>query len=158
LTDFEFTDFENGQCYFGATPDVDIDGDGVPELCDYTGNSNQMVSDVQGNVSFDFRTPVGRNLEFGALLDVFYTSDYDASATYDPGLVQDSYTMLNARVSIGSQSGRWTIAALAKNLTDERVLSFGGDTPLAGSTFGAKSNYAFYGRGSTISLQGTVRF
>ena len=158
LTDFEFTDFENGQCYFGATPDVDIDGDGVPELCDYTGNSNQMVSDVQGNVSFDFRTPVGRNLEFGALLDVFYTSDYDASATYDPGLVQDSYTMLNARVSIGSQTGRWTIAALAKNLTDERVLSFGGDTPLAGSTFGAKSNYAFYGRGSTISLQGTVRF
>jgi len=158
LTDFEFTDFQNGQCYFGATPDVDIDGDGTPELCDYTGNSNQMVSDVQGNVSFDFRVPVGSNLEFGALLDVFYTSDYDASATYDPGLVQDSYTMLNARVSIGAQSGRWDIAVLAKNLTDERVLSFGGDTPLAGSTFGAKSNYAFYGRGQTLSLQGTVRF
>ncbi len=158
LTDFEFTDFENGQCYFGATPDVDIDGDGTPELCDYTGNSNQMVSDVQGNVSFDFRVPVGRNLEFGAIFDVFYTSEYDASATYDPGLVQDAYTMLNARLSIGSQSGRWDIAALAKNLTDERVLSFGGDTPLAGSTFGAKSNYAFYGRGQTISLQGTVRF
>ena len=30
LLDFEFTDFENGQCYFGATPDVDLDGDGVP--------------------------------------------------------------------------------------------------------------------------------
>ena len=158
VTDFEFTDFQNGQCYFGATPDVDIDGDGTAELCDYTGNSNQMVSDFQGNVSFDIRVPVGQNLEFGALFDVFYTDDYDASATYDPGLVQDSYTMLNARLSIGSQSGRWTIAALAKNLTDERVLSFGGDTPLAGSTFGAKSNYAFYGRGTTISLQGTVRF
>ena len=158
VTDFEFTDFQNGQCYFGATPDVDIDGDGTAELCDYTGNSNQMVSDFQGNVSFDIRVPVGQNLEFGALFDVFYTDDYDASATYDPGLVQDSYAMLNARLSIGSQSGRWTIAALAKNLTDERVLSFGGDTPLAGSTFGAKSNYAFYGRGTTISLQGTVRF
>jgi outer membrane receptor protein involved in Fe transport len=158
LTDFEFTDFENGQCYFGATPDVDIDGDGVPELCDYTGNSNQMVSDVQGNVAFDFRVPVGSSLEFGALLDVFYTSEYDASATYDPGLIQDAYTMVNARLSIGAQSGRWAIAALAKNLTDEKVLSFGGDTPLAGSTFGAKSNYAFYGRGSTISLQGTVNF
>ena len=158
VTDFEFTDFKNGQCYFGATPDVDIDGDGTAELCDYTGNSNQMVSDFQGNVSFDIRVPVGQNLEFGALFDVFYTDDYDASATYDPGLVQDSYAMLNARLSIGSQSGRWTIAALAKNLTDERVLSFGGDTPLAGSTFGAKSNYAFYGRGTTISLQGTVRF
>ena len=50
------------------------------------------------------------------------------------------------------------IAALARNLTDERVLSFGGDTPLAGSTFGAQSNYSFWGRGQTLSLQGTLRF
>ena len=66
--------------------------------------------------------------------------------------------MLNARVAVGAQTGRWEIAALAKNLTDERVLSFGGDTPLAGSTFGAQSNYSFWGRGQTLSLQGTVRF
>jgi hypothetical protein len=157
-TDFEFTDFENGQCYFGATPDTDLDGDGTPELCSYTGKSNQMVSDFQANVSFDIRVPVSNNLEVGALFDVFYTDDYDASATFDPALVQDSYTMLNARISIGAQSGRWEIAALAKNLTDEKVLTFGGDTPLSGSTFGAKSNYAFYSRGSTLSLQGTVRF
>ena len=156
--DFEFTDFENGQCYFGAIPDVDSNGDGTPDLCNYTGNSNQLVSDVQGNVSFDFRVPVGNSLEFGVLFDVFYTSEYDASATFDPALVQDAYTMLNARVSIGSQSGRWEIAALGRNLTDERVLSFGGDTPLAGSTFGAKSNYSFWGRGQTLSLQGTLRF
>jgi iron complex outermembrane recepter protein len=158
IMDFEFTDFENGQCYFGATPDTDLDGDGVPELCSYTGNSNQMVSDFQGNVAFDIRVPIGSSLEFGALFDVFYTDDYDASATFDPALIQDSYTMLNARLSLGGQSGRWEIAALAKNLTDEKFLSFGGDTPLSGSTFGAKSNYAFYNRGRTLSLQGTVRF
>ena len=158
VLDFEFTDFENGQCYFGATPDTDLDGDGVPELCSYTGKSNQLVSDFQANVAFDIRVPVGNSLELGALFDLFYTDDYDASATFDPALVQDSYTMLNARLSLGAQSGRWEIAALAKNLSDERFLSFGGDTPLAGSTFGAKSNYAFYDRGRTLSLQGTVRF
>ena len=158
VTDFEFTDFQNGQCYFGATPDVDLDGDGTPELCDYTGNSNQMVSDFQSNVTFNIRVPVGRNLEVGALFDIFYTDDYDASASFDPKLVQDSYTMLNARLSLGAQSGRWEIAALAKNLGDERVLSFGGDTPLAGSTFGAQSNYSLWRRGKTLSLQGTVRF
>jgi outer membrane receptor protein involved in Fe transport len=156
--DFEFTDFENGQCYFGAIPDVDLDGDGTAELCSYTGNSNQLVSDVQGNLAFDFRFPIGSNLVLGALFDVFYTSEYDASATFDPALVQDAYTMLNARVSLGAQSGRWEIAALARNLTDEKVLTFGGDTPLAGSTFGAKSNYALFGRGQTLSLQGTLRF
>jgi outer membrane receptor protein involved in Fe transport len=160
FTDFEFTKFEDGQAYFGAEipPCRDINGDNLADLCPYTGKSNQMVSDVQGNISFDFRVPVGNSLEFGALFDVFYTSEYDASATFDPGLVQDAYTMLNARLSIGSQSGRWEIAALAKNLTDERVLSFGGDTPLAGSTFGAKSNYSFWSRGQTLSLQGILRF
>lgn len=157
-TDFEFTDFRNGQCYFGQTPDVDLDGDGTNELCDYTGNSNQMVSDWQGNVAFDFRFPVGSSLELSALLDVFYKSDHHTASTFDPALIQDAYTKLNARLAIGAESGRWEIALLGRNLTDEEVLQFGGDLPLAGSSFGVKGNYAFYAQGRTLSVQGTLRF
>jgi len=158
FTDFEFTDFENGQCYFGQTPDTDLDGDGIPELCDYTGNSNQMVSDVQGNLSFDFLFPVSSNYEITALFDVFYTSDYDASATFDPALKQEAYSKYNARVGFGPGDGTWEVALLGRNLGDERNLTFGGDTPLAGSTFGAKSNYAFYSQGRTFTLQATIHF
>ena len=157
-TDFEFEDFENGQCYFGQTPNTDLDGDGTPELCSYTGKSNQMVSDFQGNFAMDIRVPISNSLEAHAVFDVFYTDDYDASATFDPGLVQDSYTMLNARLAVGDPSGRWQVALLAKNLNDEKVLTFGGDTPLAGSTFGAKSNYALFRTGQTLSLQAMVNF
>ncbi|MDH3337746.1 MAG: TonB-dependent receptor [Gammaproteobacteria bacterium] len=157
-TDFEFTDFENGQCYFGATPDVDLDGNGTPELCSYTGNSNQLVSDLQGNFSFDIRVPVGRDLELHTRFDIFYTDDYDASSTFDPKLVQDAYTMLNARVALGAEDGKWEVALLAKNLTDEKILTFGGDTPLATTTFFAQSNYAFYSTGEQLSLQARVRF
>jgi len=158
FTDFEFTDFRNGQCYFGQTPNVDLNGDGTPELCDYTGKSNQMVSDFQGNLAFDFVYPMTSDLEFRGLFDVFYTSEYDASATFDPALVQDAYTMYNLRLAVGPADGRWELAVLGRNLGDEKVLQFGGDTPLAGSTFGAKSNYAFYGRGRTLALQGSLRF
>ncbi len=158
FTDFEFEDFENGQCYFGAVPDVDLDGNGTPELCSYTGNSNQLVSDFQGNLTFDYRRPFGSGMELGVLLDVFYTSDYDASATFDPALVQESYSLFNARLGLGAETGKWDIAVLFKNITDENILSFGGDTPLAGSSFGAKSNYAFFGTGRTVSLQAGVRF
>jgi outer membrane receptor protein involved in Fe transport len=158
FTDFEFEDFENGQCYFGAIPDVDLDGNGTPELCSYTGNSNQLVSDFQGNLSFDYRRPIGSGMEFGMLLDVFYTGDYDASATFDPALVQDSYSLFNARVAMGAENGNWEVALLFKNITDEKILSFGGDTPLSGSSFGAKSNYAFFGTGRTMSLQAQMRF
>lgn len=155
LTDFEFTNFPNGQCYFPKPPDHVVQGVG---LCDYTGNTNQMVSDYQGNVAFDLRIPVGRGLEVAALFDVFFTDDYFASATYDPGLIQEAYQRLNARIALGADTGRWEIALLAKNLSDEKILSFGGDTPLAGSSFGAKSNYAFFGTGRTLTMQGTVRF
>jgi outer membrane receptor protein involved in Fe transport len=153
--DFEFTDFPNGQCYFGAVSDVTLNG---VALCDYTGNSNQMVSDYQGNLAFDYRVPVGSNLEMRAMVDFFFTDDYDASATFDPALVQDSYTMTNARLAFGDQDGRWQIAVLAKNLSDEKILTFGGDAPLATTSFFAKSNYAFYNPGRTIALQGMVRF
>jgi iron complex outermembrane receptor protein len=158
LTDFEFTDFKNGQCYFGQSPDTDIDGDGTLDHCDYTGNSNQMVSDFQGNVAFDFAFPIGARYELSALVDVFYTSEYDASATFDPGLVQDGYSRINARFGFGPEEGNWEIAVLAKNVTDEEVLQFGGDTPLAGSTFGSKSNYGFFSQGRTVTLQGVLRF
>jgi len=153
--DFEFTDFKNGQCYFGAISDVTFNG---VELCDYTGNSNQLVSDYQGNIALDYRVPIGSNLEIRTMLDLFFTDDYHASATFDPALVQESYTMTNARISIGDQDGRWQISVLGKNLSDEKILTFGGDAPLSGTSFFAKSNYAFYNPGRTIALQGLVRF
>ena len=56
------------------------------------------------------------------------------------------------------QDGRWQIAVLGKNLSDEKILTFGGDAPLSGTSFFAKSNYAFYNPGRTIALQGLVRF
>jgi hypothetical protein len=61
-------------------------------------------------------------------------------------------------VAIGAESGKWEIALLGRNLSDEEVLQYGGDLPLAGSTFGAKGNYAFFSQGRTLSVQGTLRF
>lgn len=157
ITDFEFIDFRNGQCYFGRTPDVDLDGDGTPELCDYTGNSNQLVSDFQGTLGAEFNYPVFDTMELVGSADIFYTSEYDASATFDPALVQDAYTTLNLRAGLQSDAG-WSLAVLARNVTDEDVLTFGGDTPLSGTTFGVKSNYAFFNPGRTIAVQAGLRF
>jgi len=153
--DFEFSDFENGQCYFGAVSDVTLNG---VALCNYKGKENQMVSDFQTNVNFDIDIPVGQSLRLHALFNVFYTDDYHASATFDPALVQDSYTALNARLGLGDRDGRWEVALFAKNLTDEKVLTFGGDAPLSGSTFAAKSNYALYNPGRTMALQAIFRY
>ena len=115
-----------------------------------------MLSEFQGNVTFDFDYPLSNSLDLGVRLDVFHTSEYDASATYDPALVQDSYTKMDLRVALRTET--WEVALLGKNLTDEQVLMFGGDTPLAGSSFGAKSNYSFFGQGRTLTLQAAYNF
>ena len=158
LTDFEFKDFRSGQCYFGQAPDVDLDGDMVPELCDYTGNSKKLVSDVQGTLALNVFYPIALEYRLDGSLDMFFTSKYDASGRYDPNLIQGGYATLNTRIAFGPNTGLWQVAFVGRNLTDKRFIQLGANTPLAGSTFGMNSYYAFADRGRTLGIQARVNF
>ena len=155
IMDFEFTDFENGQCYAGQTPNSNDPN--TPNLCSYTGLSNQLVSDFSGNLAIDFDYPIG-DFEITGLASLFYASAYDAAATHDPLGRQDGYAKINARLAFAPQDGPWEIAILGKNLGNEIIRTYTGDAPLAFSSFGRKTNYSFFGQGRTITLQGKVKF
>ena len=158
LTDFKFKDFRNGQCYFGQTPNVDLNGDGRNELCNYTGQTNQLVSDLQGTLGLQGYYPIASGYRLDGAFDVFFTSKYHASNTFDPALIQKGHATLGARIAFGPDSGLWQLAVIGRNLTNERYIQFGGDTPLSGSTFGVNSDYVFADRGRTIALQARVNF
>jgi len=153
IMDFEFTDFADGQCY-AAQSDSRVQANG---LCDYTGLSNQLVSDFSGNLAIDFDHQIG-DYEITGLASLFYASAYDAAATHDPLGRQDGYAKINARLAFAPQDGPWEIAILGKNLGDEIIRTYTGDAPLAFSSFGRKTNYSFFGQGRTITLQGKVKF
>ncbi|HHL42089.1 MAG TPA: TonB-dependent receptor, partial [Hellea balneolensis] len=157
LMDFKYTDFKNGQCYFGQTPNTDIDGDGTNELCDYTGEKAPLVSDFSGNLALDFDHQIG-DYEITGLASIFYASSYNAAPNKDPLGIQDGYAKINARIALSPQDGPWEIALLGKNLTDKITQTYAGDAPLAGSSFGAKTIYSFRSQGRTIALQGSVKF
>ena len=154
-TDFEFKEYFNGQCYIGRTPDGPLADDG---FCDYSGQTNQLVSDWQGTIGVDHVYPVNDSVELKTSVDMFFTSTYNASASNDPALQQDGYAKINARIGLSSTNTGWEVAVLARNLTDEKVMQFGGDAPLAGSSFLAKTNYVFMGRGRSVTIQATKRF
>lgn len=159
LTDFEFTDFRNGQCY--GTQALDNPNDPRLQsngLCDYTGLKNNLVSDFSGNLALDFDAPIAEDYELTGLLALNYVSAYNASQTQDPKGVQDGVARFNARLGFGPQDGPWELAVLGKNLTNEIVKQYNGDTPLGGSTFGANSNYTFYSQGRTVAVQGSLKF
>jgi len=68
-----------------------------------------------------YEIPVGDGaLEIGG--DVAYRGASFTDIRNDPVLRRDAYTIVNARVSYGPNSGRWQVFAGVKNLTDETYL------------------------------------
>ena len=152
LTDFEFTNYPNGQCYPGQVPD------GIGGQCDYKGKTNQLVADWQATLAIDWNHQITDGLELRTTADMFATDGYFLSPTLDPNQVQGSYAKFNARVALGAPGNRWEVALLGKNLTDKHVVSMGVSTPLAFSTFGAYSQANIVGEGRTFAIQGRLNF
>lgn len=146
-TDFEFKDYQ-GQCWFGRPPDAE---DGIN--CDYSGQTNLLVPKYSGVLSTRYSNTFSNDLGLSATLDLLYSDEYLLTPNLDPRLVQDSYIRLNARLALLMPKGNWEIALIGKNLTDETILNFGNDTPLAGSNFFAPGFFAFVEQPRSLALQ-----
>jgi outer membrane receptor protein involved in Fe transport len=151
-TDFEFEEYF-GQCYFGRVPDAP---DGIN--CSYAGETNQFVADWNAIVSADYRGLLASRLRWGLTVDASYSSGYNRAPTLDPRQAQDAYTQVNARLAIGDREGRWELAVVGHNLTDQVIMPFGGDVPLAARTFGAPSYAAIVSPPSSVAIEVRASF
>jgi len=157
--DFEWAKYD-GQCYFN--PPAEILGINQPGRvrgnCVYDGFRNNQTPEFTAVIGGDFRQPFAGNLEFRAAVDVTYTDEFLTSLTLDPESSQDSYSKVNARVSVGRQDRRWEVAVVGRNLTDEQTISFSGEAPLSGSFFSARSYYGFVDLPRTYAFEVLARF
>ena len=154
--DFNYDKFPNSQCYFGQasnSPDF-------PGLCDVAGERKEYTPEFQANLGAAWSDPLTDKLVMDASLDLSYMGDYIYAANLDPRTEQDAYTLLNGRVALSSADGDWELALIGRNLTDETVINFGGNTPLGGTLTGGAGNsyYAFVNRPRNIALQATYSF
>jgi outer membrane receptor protein involved in Fe transport len=152
--DFEYKDFRNGNCYQGQTPDGDIAPWG-DQLCDYTGMSGQYTPELTLNAGLAHNLPMGGDLELNSVLDLQYVDSQNVHSNQDPQYEMDSYTTLNARISLDSNN--WAAALVGKNLTDENIMTYADNVPLSG-TFGASTYYAFMKPTRTVAIEGSYRF
>jgi outer membrane receptor protein involved in Fe transport len=152
VTDFEFKDYI-GQCHFGRVPDAP---DGIN--CNYNGRTNQYVPDLSTVIGFDHAAPLDRGLVFRTLVDVTYTDEYFRTPTLDPLQVQEGYATVDARLSIGSAEGVWEVALVGKNLTDEHVVGYSVDMPLAGAVFLTPGVSGYVKPPRTVAVQARLRF
>ena len=153
--DHEFTDFQNGNCYNRQPPNGVIGAQGN-QLCNYTGFSGQYTPEFTSSLVLDYERPFGDNMTFEFLLAHNYTSEQNVHVNLDPQYKIDGYSLVDARIGVSGE--RWSLAVLGKNLLDEEVLTYVGNTPLSGSTFGTNTFYGFVSAPTTVTVQATVDF
>lgn len=172
--DFRFNEYPDGSCPGGFTPDssetkfIRVGANDVAantiEFCDYSGQRNSFVPDWSGLISNNFFFPLNKEqtVILRTTFDVVVSSDFLTSTNLDSRTRQDSFATLNSRISVGDiipgQDGKWEVALLGRNLTNEVVVPFTVESPLAYSQTGAVSHLGFVDRPRSVVLQGTFKF
>jgi iron complex outermembrane receptor protein len=151
--DFEYKDFQNGQCPQGVTPDNAATG-----YCSYDGKSNQYVAPWTAAVLSQFVQPLFDGMELKFNLDLLYSDDYNPTQNLDPRVEQDAYTKVNARIGLSGNDGQWDIALVGKNLTNEEIITYANDTPLSYNLVQSVGHYAVVEDLRTVAITATYRF
>ena len=152
--DFAFTDFPQGQCYFGQVSDV------AGGFCSYTGKRNAITPKWSGNLNGDFSHEIGGNMKLGINLNADFSSSYIPAANLDPRTKQDGYVKMGARLSLGNVDDKWSVALVGRNLTNERIKQTASNLPLA-TTFTRNTGVAYnaiYDRPRNIALSFDMKF
>ena len=70
-----------------------------------------------GSVSGTYEHPItGTGLAFRASISAKYSSSYNTGSDLAPQKIQPAFTLVNARVGVGAENGRWTVEAWAMAL------------------------------------------
>lgn len=129
LLDNEFSEFRNSPCW--AAEQV-ADPVGCLAGKDVSGSPNLFSPDVAFNINLGYEQPLGDALLLRSHLNINYSDEYFVGADLDPVMtLQDSFTTVDLRLALAPAEGRWELALLGKNLTDEEIAQIANDQPLA---------------------------
>ena len=149
LLDAEFDEFPGGPCSQYQIANA-MCPDGTQDL------SNQTLPyapDYSFNGTVEYVVPLSDNFELIGFLRAYGEDEKQLALDMDPNTVQDSFTKVDARITLADTVGRWQVSVIGRNLGDETTISFANDITLFnGSYFGVTE------APRSIILQGTLRF
>lgn len=177
--EFEYKDYQDGLCTSGdllAMNDDDpltqeqncvekqtfVPGSTTPLFtpqADLTGETNQYVANYSGSLSLQYENNITDKLLFKGSVDMNFTDDYNPTQNLDPALQQDGYAVYNIRLALlDDVDGKWEIALMGRNITDEKIVSYANDVPLSTGLFGTQTSYGFVQRTQSWALQTQYNF
>lgn len=119
---------------------------------DVEGETSENNPEWQANMIAQHVLPIGE-FELMSLLAVTYQASQYRQGDLDPILEDDDYVKFDLSLLFGPATGRWEIAVIGRNLTDQTTISYGNDAPFFE---GARQVYVDQPR--NYAIRGTVRY
>jgi iron complex outermembrane recepter protein len=127
--------FQGGVTYAETTYGNFTPGPGIsPRL---PNNTVSFAPRWSGTLSATYTQPLGGNLVWRTNVGAKSMSRYNTGSDLNPAKEQSAFTLVNARIGIGSESDRWMIEAWGQNLFDRDYYQLFFDAPLQTGTFDA---------------------
>jgi len=156
-----------GPCFAGQTVAQGCPsptGPGGFPLQDLSGKPTSVAPEWTATLGGYYELPIGEGSTFGIGADMRYSSDYLASAFGNELSRQKSYVTLDATARVRFGDGRFEVALIGKNLTNEQYfLGAHADGPLTGSGTGTPAGISadqigFGAIPRTVMLQATFEY
>ncbi|MBT4162147.1 MAG: TonB-dependent receptor [Gammaproteobacteria bacterium] len=104
------------------------------------GNDRPGAPEWSGFVALNYERPLGENLLFGITANAQFRSEQGLVAQ-DATATADSYQTYDANIRVGAADGKWQLALIGKNLSDEYEFRFGGNVPGTGGNTGTAEGF-----------------
>ena len=150
-TDSTFDEFLSG-CYAGQTLAQGcfelVPGNPATEVQDLAGEQLIYAPEIMVNAGVRYLTQLSGDWSLGTAVVLSYSDSYQYAANYDPATTQDSFTKINANMTLSFRDD-WEISLIGNNLTNEYIESGGG----AAAFLPPANINAVVSRGRQITLQ-----
>jgi iron complex outermembrane receptor protein len=147
--DATYDEFMGAQCIVDGSNQPVTPGcvDGEEDL---SGERLERTPEWESNISGDWNSQVGQNMQLLASVSMYYSGDFYVRQDFSPNGKQDSFTKWDARIALASLNDTWEVGVVGRNLTDELTLQHAYE--IAGDQF------ATVGRGRMVTLEASYRF
>ena len=106
-----------------------------PQLSLLPGRTPSFAPEWSATGSVNYDRSIGYGLRVGASLSAKYSSEYNTGSDLLPYKEQEALTLLNGRITFGSEDDRWVFELWGQNLTDKEYIQVGYAAPLQGTAF-----------------------
>ncbi|MEM8935013.1 MAG: TonB-dependent receptor [Pseudomonadota bacterium] len=116
------------------------------------GQNTAYAPDISGSVGYNLNTPLTGDLNLVSNGRVSFSSEFGVLQNPEPEEIQGSFAKVDFRAGVQGNDGKWEVAFVGKNLTDELTFRFRG--PLPGNT----GEFVTIDRGRELGIQARVRY